>query len=140
MTRAKRWTHLVALVAVLLTGGTGSPQAGAHHSIAMFDGKRVIRISGTITGFRWINPHASIQLDGRGDDAAVASAWTVEMQAPSTLMAEGWSRESLAAGDRVTVFANPLREGVASSGPQRGLYVGVVLPDGATLGRTDGLR
>jgi hypothetical protein len=123
----------------LLVAGAGSAAAAAHHSIAMFDGKRVIRITGTITGFRWINPHASIQLDGSASEGE-PGAWTIEMQAPSTLMAEGWSRESLSAGDQVTLYVNPTREAVASSGAQRGLYVGAVLPGGRIMGRTDGLR
>jgi hypothetical protein len=137
--RAETPRRLLPLLAVMLAGGAGSAGAEAHHSIAMFDGKRVVRITGTITGFRWINPHASIQLDG-SEGTETVSAWTVEMQAPSTLMAEGWSRESLAAGDQVTLFVNPLREGVASSGAKRGLYVGVILPGGESLGRTDGFR
>lgn len=103
----------------------------------MFDGRRVVRITGTVTAFRWINPHASIQLDVQGDaDAEVqAGPWTVEMQAPSTLMTDGWSRESLTAGDRITLFVNLQRGAVASSSPQRGLYVGAVLADGTSLGQ-----
>ena len=38
--------------------------AGAHHSTAAFDNTRVVKIEGTITQFRWINPHASIKIDG----------------------------------------------------------------------------
>ena len=136
--RAHRGWHIAPLLAAALVSAAGVPQADAHHSIAMFDGRRVVRITGTVTGVRWINPHASIQLDAdRGE--VPGGAWSVEMQAPSTLMAEGWSRESLAIGDRITLFANPPREGVASSAAQRGLYVGVILPGGKTLGRVDGL-
>ena len=33
-----------------------------HHSTAAFDTTRVVKIEGTVTQFRWINPHASIKV------------------------------------------------------------------------------
>jgi hypothetical protein len=37
------------------------------------------------------------------------------------------------------MFANPLRNAITlNDGSQGGLYVGVILADGSTLGRTDG--
>lgn len=111
--------------------------AGAHHSIAKFDGRRVVRISGVVTGFRWVNPHASIELDTAGAQATSKGQWIVEMQAPTTLMGEGWQRDALAIGDAVTVFVNPLREADPSAASHRGLYVGIILAGGRTLGRVE---
>ena len=113
--------------------------SGAHHSTAAFDNSRVVKIEGTITQFRWINPHASIKIDGttEGDDAD--GLWTVEMTAPNVLINEGWTRTALQVGDKVTMFVNPLRNKVVlNDGSTGGLYVGVILKDGKTLGRTDG--
>jgi len=113
--------------------------AGAHHSTAAFDSTRVVKIEGTITQFRWINPHASIKIDGTtaGDDPD--GVWTVEMTAPNVLINEGWTRTALKVGDKVTMYVNPLRTKVTlNDGSTGGLYVGVVLADGRTLGRTDG--
>ena len=111
----------------------------AHHSTAAFDNTRVVKIEGTITQFRWINPHASIKIDGitEGDDPD--GLWTVEMTAPNVLINEGWTRTALQVGDKVTMFVNPLRNKVVlNDGSTGGLYVGVILKDGKTLGRTDG--
>ena len=119
---------------------TGFMSAGAHHSVAMYDGKRVVRINGTVTGFRWINPHVSILIDGSGGVDVPAGPWTVEMSAPTAAMDEGWARDSLAIGDTITVFANPLRDARVSDNPHRGMYVGAILPGGRTLGRVDGIR
>ncbi len=138
--RADKSWHGAPLLAAALISAAPIPSADAHHSIAMFDGRRVVKITGTVTGFRWINPHASIQLDAIGEGEVTPVAWTVEMQAPSTLMAEGWARDTLAAGGEITLFLNPERDGVASSAARRGLYVGVILPDGKVLGRVDGFR
>ena len=53
-----------SLAAAIAIGSLGALPAGAHHSTAAFDNSRVIKIEGTITQFRWINPHASIKIDG----------------------------------------------------------------------------
>ena len=56
--------------------------AAAHHSTAAFDSNVVVAIEGTVTQYRWINPHASIKLDGTANDGFPAGVWTVEMTAP----------------------------------------------------------
>jgi hypothetical protein len=113
--------------------------AGAHHSTAAFDNTRVVKTEGTITQFRWINPHASIKIDGTSEGDAPDGLWTVEMTAPNVLINEGWTRTALQVGDKVTMFVNPLRNQVVlNDGSTGGLYVGVILKDGKTLGQTDG--
>lgn len=128
---------VLEVLAVALVAATAVAHAGAHHSIAKFDAQRVVKVAGVVTRFRWINPHASIEIDGSGGSGPAAGRWVVEMQAPTTLMGEGWSRESLAAGDQVTVFAHPLREADPGAASSRALYVGAILPGGATLGRVE---
>jgi hypothetical protein len=113
----------------------GLAPVNAHHSIAVFDGRRVVKIEGTVAEFRWINPHAFFEVDGVNADDNRAGRWNVEMQAPNTMSGDGWDRDTLAAGSRVVVFANPLRNPDAG-GRLRALYVGIILPDGRTLGRT----
>lgn len=119
--------------------------ASAHHSTAGFDSSVVVAVEGTVTQFRWNNPHASIKVDGKAmvDGKASSSfpdgVYTVEMTAPIALVNSGWKRTSLKAGDKVTIFINPLRKTVElKDGSQGGLYVGAILKDGEKLGRTDG--
>lgn len=110
----------------------------AHHSTAAFDNENVIRIEGTITQFRWTNPHASIKLEGDASEGP-DGLWTVEMTAPNILMRQGWKRTSLKVGDKVTMYVNPLKNAITlNDGSQGGLYIGVILADGSTLGQTDG--
>jgi NADPH:quinone reductase-like Zn-dependent oxidoreductase len=113
---------LVAVIASL-----GAHSAGAHHATAKFDSKRVEKIVGVVTGITWKNPHIRIEI----------GQWTVEMLAPGSMIREGWKRESLAVGDHVTLFANPLRKDDSSGAARLGWYVGIILPDGATLGRVE---
>ena len=131
------------IFAFLAAGAVGLAAATvpalAHHSTAAFDNTKVVRIEGTITQFRWINPHASIKIDGTAEGDAPDGLWTVEMTAPNVLINQGWKRTSLEDGDKVVMFVNPLRNAITlNDGSQGGLYVGVILADGSTLGRTDG--
>jgi hypothetical protein len=135
MTKTARILLAGAAVATAVSGA-----AIAHHSTAAFDSNRVVKIEGEITSFRWINPHASIKIDGvtEGEDT-IDGLWTIEMTAPNVLINQGWKRNSLKAGDRVTMFVNPLNNPVTlNDGSQGSLYVGAILADGSTLGRTDG--
>ena len=129
---------LLSAAGIVAVGGAGT--ALAHHSTAAFDTAKVIKIEGTITQFRWINPHASIKIDGKATGpGAQDGLWTVEMTAPNVLINEGWTRNALKAGDHVTMYVNPLKNAITlKDGSQGSLYVGVVLADGNTLGRTDG--
>lgn len=110
----------------------------AHHSTAGFDTSVVVAVEGTVTQFRWINPHASIKVDGKANQGFANGVWTVEMTAPIALVNAGWKRSSLKVGDKVTIFINPLRDAVLKDGSQGGLYVGAILQDGEKMGRTDG--
>jgi len=119
--------------------------AVAHHSTAGFDSSVVVAVEGTVTQFRWTNPHASIKVDGKAKvDGKTSTSFpdgvfTVEMTAPIALVNAGWKRTSLKAGDKVTIFINPLRNTVElKDGSLGGLYVGAILQDGEKLGRTDG--
>jgi hypothetical protein len=113
--------------------------AYAHHSTGAFDSSVVVAVEGTVTQFRWINPHASIKVDGKASGGFSGGVWTVEMTAPTVLVNAGWKRTSLKVGDKVTIYLNPLRNAVVlKDGSQGGLYVGAILQGGEKLGRTDG--
>jgi len=125
----------IALASAAIAGLIGVGPAVAHHSTAAFDTAQVVKIEGTITQFRWINPHSSIKIDG----GAGVGVWTIEMTAANVLINEGWTRDALVPGDKVTMYVNPLRNAVTlNDGSTGGLFVGVVLTNGSTLGRTDG--
>ena len=135
----KEFENVTALAAAAAIMSLAALPAGAHHSTAAFDTSRVVKLEGTITQFRWINPHASIKIDATSEGDDPDGVWTVEMTAPNVLINEGWTRTALKAGDKVTMFVNPLRNQVVlNDGSTGSLYVGVVLADGKTLGRTDG--
>ena len=111
----------VALLAV-------STPAWVHHSGAMFDRTKVVKIMGVVTEFNWANPHSSFKVDVTGADGTLET-WAIEMNGPNNLVHEGWKRTSIKPGDKVSVVVNPLRDGRPG-----GWYVGITLADGRFLG------
>ena len=97
------WASAVALA--LSAGG-----AQAHHSFAMFDMTKEVKVSGTVKQFQWTNPHAYIQVMAK-DSAGRDVEWSLEMGAPMYLYARGWRPRSLRAGMQISATINPLRNG-----------------------------
>ena len=116
------------LLAALLIAASA---AFAHHSRTMFDTNKQITLVGTVKDFQWTNPHCWIQVlvPDPNDPNAPPVEWGVEMGAPVELMRKGWKPGSLHPGDKVTVIANPLRDG-----QHGGLVLSVTGPDGRVLG------
>ena len=129
-----------AIVGILSGVALSPAPSSAHHSTAAFDTTRVVKIEGEIKQFRWINPHASIKIEGTTEGEDPDGLWTVEMTAPNVLINQGWKRTSVKQGDKVTLFVNPMRDATfkLQDGSVGGLYVGIILADGSKLGRTDG--
>ena len=77
--------------------------ASAHHSFAAeFDRDKPITLTGTVTKLEWTNPHARLYVDEVDKDGKVFS-WDFELGPPNGLMRNGWNRNSLKAGHKVTV-------------------------------------
>jgi hypothetical protein len=43
-----------------------APSLLAHHGLARFDTTHIVSMQGTVTGFKWINPHAYVYADVKG--------------------------------------------------------------------------
>lgn len=83
--------------------------ASAHHSRANFDMDAEIDFTGTIKEFAWRNPHAYLVVEGP-DASGQTVDYTFEMNSTPVMMRYGWTPESVAVGDRVTVRGNPDRD------------------------------
>ena len=84
--------------------------AVAHHSGAMFDHSKTITLKGTVKEFQYTNPHSWLQVLVTGADGKTVE-WGFESEGPSTLMRVGIRAGSFKPGDKVTVLANPMRDG-----------------------------
>ena len=84
----------------------------AHHAFdAEFDAKKPIKFTGTITKMEWINPHAWIHIDVKGDDGEV-TAWMIEGAAPNALLRRGWTKKSLLPGTVIVVEGFQAKNGM----------------------------
>ena len=106
----------------------------AHHASAPhYDhSKDVLIENAVITEFKMVNPHSFIYFDAPGNDNEVSN-WRCELRPAAVLQRMGWTQETLAVGQSVTVTGNPAwREADVC------LLQAIVFPDGTEIGpRTD---
>lgn len=80
-----------------------SQTAPAHHSfMAEFDQSKPFTVTGVVTKVEWQNPHAYFYLDATDQNGRVVK-WSFETATPAALISRGWKRDSIRAGDRITV-------------------------------------
>ena len=99
----------------------------AHHSFAIYDAANPRQLEGEVREFRWSNPHSWIFLtvaEGNG-----SKVWEIELGPINMLSRQGWTRSSLAAGDRIKVEIHPAHDGAAV-----GRFIGFEFVDGRESG------
>lgn len=105
------------------------PQAAAHHSFAVFfDETKSVTVSGSVTEFRFTNPHAIIEITRKTPQGQVET-WRAETNAVTLLRRRGWTADSLKVGETVTIDGWPSRDGSRYLRVRR-----VVRSDGTVLG------
>jgi hypothetical protein len=103
-------TKVLALISGLGLMVAAVP-AWAHHAFAAeFDSSKPVKFRGTVTKMEWINPHAWIHIDVKGDDGKV-TPWMVEAAAPNALLRRGWNKNSLPAGTEILVEGYQAKDG-----------------------------
>ena len=117
----------LALAALIAVASIGVP-AFAHHSFAMFDQKKEMKISGTIKALQWTNPHIWIQVMAPDAQGKIVE-WSIEGGSLNTVKRWGWKKDVIKAGDKVTVKIHPMRDGSLG-----GSLINIKLPNGQTLG------
>jgi hypothetical protein len=98
---------LAAMVSTMLCA-----PAGAHHSFAVFfdSDTGIVSVRGTVTDFKFTNPHGIIRVSVKGKDGAVQE-WKAETNSPSILERRGWKKDSLKAGDEIVLEGWRARDG-----------------------------
>jgi hypothetical protein len=142
---------VVTLTSIAAAAVAASLPLAAHHSFsAEFDASKEIKATGSVTRLDWQNPHGWIHLTvtelcertgAREPDAKEeewvcrapaggeqAADWAFEIGSPNGLMRQGWTRNSLKAGDVVTVQGSRARDGSSNSNARS-----VVMADGKRL-------
>ena len=97
-------------LAVLVIALASTPLIAHHSFAAQFDRNKPTTLVGSVTKLDWINPHARIFMDVKGDDGKVVN-WEVELGAPAILMRSGWTRTAIKVGEVVTVNGSLAKDG-----------------------------
>ena len=87
----------------------------AHHGTNIsYDHSRTVELKGTVTEFRYSNPHCQIYFDVKGENGEIQH-WAGELTSPYNLAQGGWTRKrsekELQPGAEVTVTVWPSKAG-----------------------------
>jgi len=82
----------------------------AHHAGSLYDREHPVTLTGTVTQFLMINPHAQIHFEVKDENGNV-SKWVAETAGPQRLLRVGWNKNTLKAGDTVTVTGAQFKDG-----------------------------
>ena len=100
-------TFVNGLVLFLAAGAL----VAAHHGLAAFDQSAKVTVTGTVTAFRFVNPHAIVEFDVKDGEGHV-QAWQAELTTPARL--KGWTATSLEPGVVVTITGYRAKSGAPS--------------------------
>jgi hypothetical protein len=110
--------------ALLLT----TMRVSAHHAFsAEYDENKLVTVAGTVTGFKWTNPHAWLYVDAEDENGKVTK-WSFEMGSPNGLVHRGWRPTELKKGDQITIDGYGAKDGTNVANARN-----VTLPDGRKL-------
>ena len=104
----------------------------AHHSAVAFDRENSVTVSGEVTRFVWRNPHMAINMEVT-DESGQQVLWKIEGPGTTVLRKQGFNRQSIHQGDRITVVVNPMK-----TGSPGGLLEAITLANGETHALTAG--
>ncbi len=112
----------------VIAGLLAAPSALAHHSNSAVAGHKGMVVTGTVTEWKWTNPHVWIFLSV-DDSSGGKVQWEIEGRTPGQLVRAGWSKSTLTVGETVTVDFSPAKDGTRT-----GLLTRVRRADGSVVG------
>jgi hypothetical protein len=117
------WVFILPILLLRVSAGH------SHHSFsAVYDGTKQTTVTGVVTEFRFVNPHAMMFLNVTESGKMVK--WIVEFDGRLNLSNVGWTADSIKSGEHVTVTGNP-----SHTEPNRIFFLKLVRPDGTQLVR-----
>lgn len=84
----------------------------AHHSFsAEFDATKPVQMTGVVTKVEWMNPHVYFYIDVKDEAAGKVVNWACEMGGPNALQRQGWTRNTLQIGMKVSFEGTLAKDG-----------------------------
>jgi hypothetical protein len=124
MRMGKPDARLAAAFAVWLA----ATPAPAHHAFsAEFDANKPVHLEGVVSKLEFINPHAWIHVDVKGQDGKVTT-WMIEAGSPNVLLRRGVTKAAVKPGTQVAVDGYQAKDGSLRANGRD-----ISLPDGRKL-------
>ena len=101
---------VVAVFTLAVSFLLGSHASFAHHARNSFDVDHPLTLEGTVTDFKWTNPHIFIFLEVK-DEKGNVDQWRIEGNSPNMLSRVGWKKEMVNSGDHVSATGSPAKNG-----------------------------
>lgn len=105
-------TRRGALGAIICALGLLAGTAVAHHSDSLYfvDDRSAnggaLRIEGTISRVRWINPHSEFFVDVPSPTGGAPAVWAIETDSVNQLRGLGWDDKTIEVGDKVVAVVS----------------------------------
>src|SRR5207244_12003852 len=106
--RARVWVVLGARTSLLAVAAS----VLAHHScVAEFDSSKPIDLTGIVTKVEGMNPHTYFYVDVKDEATSKVTNWAAEMGSPNGLTRQGWTRQTLKVGMKVSFEGTRAKDG-----------------------------
>lgn len=105
------WRKIIVVIFFIGFGFWTADNSYAHHSFPVhYVADKLITVSGTVSRFRFANPHGVIfitVIDENGGE----QKWKGETNSPNVLKRRGWTKESIRVGEKISITGWPARNG-----------------------------
>lgn len=102
---------LMPFVVASIAFSVFSVSAFGHHGGAAYDTSKMVTVTGTVTGFEFMNPHVIIAMDVKDPSTGKIEKWMGELTSPNHLARVGWTKSTIKPGDEVTMSGAALKSG-----------------------------
>lgn len=103
--------RLLAVLAVAAGVLVISGPVLAHHAASNYETDKLITVQGTVTEFRFANPHPHVYFQVKDESGNVVD-WIAESGGPpARWYNSGWRANALKPGDSITVTGGPSKDG-----------------------------
>src|SRR5215510_14671616 len=107
MNDTQRW-FWSGILGLALTGS-----AFAHHGTNVsYDHNKPTMLNGVVTEFVWQNPHVQLYFDVKDQKGNVVH-WAGELNSPSVLRTQGWTKRHFKPGDQISLTVFPSKAGAS---------------------------
>jgi hypothetical protein len=124
--------RLSVFLTIAIGSLVGLPAIG-HHSEVAYDSNTIAAFEGTVTRYGWRNPHVYISVETI-NESGERIEWLVETGATPILVRSGWTAQSLAPGDVISVRGHPDKR----PGRYGVILLSLTTEDGTVLAQVDG--